>query len=145
MTKRTARGKSPDGAVQKAAPVKRRRKKRELPELDAVIDQMLNGSTSREDAERVYNQLKKRIVERMLSAELTHHLGYEKGEEKPVAQPNYRNGSTPKTVSTDTGKFRSRSRVIEMVHSSRNSFPKTCEGSTDSMTRFSPFMRAESR
>ena len=103
MTEKASRKKALLGAVQTPVPAKKRRKRKEPHPLDAVIDEMLGGSSSREDGERVYNQLKKRIVERMLSAELTHHLGYERGEEKPDAQPNHRNGSTPKTVKTDTG------------------------------------------
>lgn len=103
MARKSPSDKASAGGVQKPPSAKRSRKKKEPSPLDTVIDQMLGGSTSREDAERVYNQLKKRIVERMLSAELTHHLGYERGEEKPEGQLNHRNGSTPKTVKTDTG------------------------------------------
>ena len=105
MTKRKESPTDAAGAVKKPAPKRPRKKKQDLSALDAVIDQMLDGSAAREDGERVYNQLKKRIVERMLSAELTHHLGYERGEEKPDGQQNHRNGSTPKTVKTDTGKL----------------------------------------
>lgn len=105
MTERKESPTDAAGAVKKPAPKRPRKKKQDLSALDAVIDQMLDGSAAREDGERVYNQLKKRIVERMLSAELTHHLGYERGEEKPDGQQNHRNGSTPKTVKTDTGKL----------------------------------------
>src|SRR5688500_7921385 len=104
MTEKHPGKKSSSGEVQKASPAKRRRRRKEPHPLDAVIDEMLGGSTAKEDGERVYNQLKKRIVERMLSAELTNHLGYERGEEKPGGQLNHRNGSTPKTVKTDTRK-----------------------------------------
>jgi putative transposase len=38
-----------------------------------------------------------------LGAELSHHLGYAPGEEKPRGQANHRNGTTPKTVLTDDG------------------------------------------
>ncbi len=103
MTRKTPNEEPAAGEVQKPTAAKKRRKRIEPHPLDAVIDEMLGGSSSREDGERVYNQLKKRIVERMLSAELTHHLGYERGGEKPAGQPNHRNGSTPKTVKTDTG------------------------------------------
>jgi transposase-like protein len=103
MTRKTSKTEAAAGEVQKPSPVKKRRKRKEPHPLDAVIDEMLGGSMEKADGERVYNQLKKRIVERMLSAELTHHLGYERGEEKPDGQPNHRNGSTPKTVRTDTG------------------------------------------
>jgi hypothetical protein len=44
--------------------------------------------------------MKKTLAERILGAELMHHLGYGPGEGKPVEQPNHRNGSTPKTVLT---------------------------------------------
>ncbi len=101
--KKTAAAKPSAGAVQKSSPAKKRRKRKEPHPLDAVIDEMLGGSTAKEDGVRVFNQLKKRLVERMLSAELTNHLGYERGEEKPGGQLNHRNGSTPKTVKTDTG------------------------------------------
>ena len=40
---------------------------------------------------------------RILAGELTAHLGYAPGEEKPAGQANHRNGSTPKTVLTETG------------------------------------------
>lgn len=105
MARKISKKKPSPGAVQKPPVAKRPRKRKEPSPLDAVIDEMLDGSTSREDAERVYNQLKKRIVERMLSAELTHHLGYERGAEKPNDQPNHRNGSTPKTVKTESGEI----------------------------------------
>ena len=41
-------------------------------------------------------QLTKRVVERALAGELTHHLGYAKGEEPPGE--NCRNGSSAKRV-----------------------------------------------
>lgn len=45
--------------------------------------------------------LKKAIFERALGAELTHHLGYEKGEAKPEDSENHRNGSSRKRIATD--------------------------------------------
>ncbi len=90
----------------KKAPAKKPRKKKEPPPFDLkIIDQMLGSDPTEEDARRVFNQLKKAVVERILSAELTHHLGYERGEEKPEAQANYRNGSTPKRIKTDAGEL----------------------------------------
>jgi len=105
MTRKISKEGSTAGGVQKPSPAKRSRKTRQASPLDAVIDEMLAGSTAREDGERVFNQFKKRIIERMLSGELTHHLGYERGEEKPEGQPNHRNGSTPKTVKTESGEL----------------------------------------
>lgn len=103
MTEKKTPARTAAGEVQKPLAAKKRRKRNEPHPLDAVIDEMLGGSMAKEDGERVYNQLKKRVVERMLKAELTHHLGYERGDDKPGGQLNHRNGSTPKTVKTDTG------------------------------------------
>jgi putative transposase len=45
----------------------------------------------------------KAVLERGLQAELTEHLGYEKGDSAGRGSPNSRNGSTPKTVATEVG------------------------------------------
>jgi transposase-like protein len=47
--------------------------------------------------------MKKAVLERALNAELTHHLGYPKGDAPAEKVANHRNGSTPKTVLTDEG------------------------------------------
>jgi len=43
------------------------------------------------------------VLERGLAAELTEHLGYEKGDPAGRGSPNCRNGSTPKTLATEVG------------------------------------------
>jgi putative transposase len=70
---------------------------------DAQIDALVAGATTAPEMEALFSQLKKRIIERMLAGELTSHLGYAPGAEKPADQPNHRNGSTPKTVITESG------------------------------------------
>ena len=45
----------------------------------------------------------KAVLERGLAAELTEHLGYEKGDPAGRGSPNSRNGTTPKTVSSEVG------------------------------------------
>jgi putative transposase len=45
----------------------------------------------------------KAVLERGLQAELTDHLGYEKGDPAGRGSPNSRNGSTPKTLGTEVG------------------------------------------
>ncbi|MEZ5323411.1 MAG: IS256 family transposase [Microthrixaceae bacterium] len=45
----------------------------------------------------------KAVLERGLAAELTGHLGYEKGDPAGRGSPNSRNGFTPKTISTEVG------------------------------------------
>jgi putative transposase len=49
--------------------------------------------------------MKRALAERILGAELTHHLGYAPGEPRPPEQGNHRNGTTPKTVVTDDDTF----------------------------------------
>ena len=49
--------------------------------------------------------LLKEVLERGLRAELTEHLGYEKGEPTSQARSNARNGTTPKTVDSEVGPF----------------------------------------
>ena len=45
----------------------------------------------------------KAVLERGLAAELSDHLGYEKGDPGGVGSGNSRNGSTPKTLLTEVG------------------------------------------
>jgi transposase-like protein len=49
---------------------------------------------------------KQALIEASLNAELTHHLGYPPGAERPEAVTNQRNGVTAKTVLTGDGKLR---------------------------------------
>jgi len=53
---------------------------------------------------------KKALIERALGAELSHHLGYAPGEDKPTeasnARANHRNGASAKTVLTEDGPLR---------------------------------------
>jgi Transposase and inactivated derivatives len=48
-------------------------------------------------------QLKKRVVERALAGELTHHLGYAKGE-APEELDNHRNGTAKRRWSEKMGR-----------------------------------------
>jgi len=56
-----------------------------------------------EQLSQLFRRMQKHLAERILAGELTAHLGYAPGEEKPSAQPNHRNGSSAKTVLTETG------------------------------------------
>jgi putative transposase len=68
-----------------------------------VVDEILRGYRGPQDFEILFKQFKKAVVERALGAELTAHLGYEKGGEKPEQQSNHRNGRTAKRILTDQG------------------------------------------
>jgi len=70
------------------------------------LDELLAGYEKPEDLlgdEGLFKQLKKALLERALGAELTHHLGYAKGDPAGRGAGNHRNGSHPKTVLTEDG------------------------------------------
>lgn len=71
-----------------------------------LIDQFVNGPMSAEAVNAASMAFKKALIERALSAELTHHLGYAPGADKPVEASNHRNGATAKTVLTEDGPLR---------------------------------------
>jgi putative transposase len=51
------------------------------------------------------DQLKKALIERALGAELTEHLGYEKGDPAGRGSGNSRNGMSSKTILTQDGEI----------------------------------------
>src|SRR5215472_7187751 len=53
--------------------------------------------------EGLFHRLKAALMERMLDAELSEHLGFEKNAVEGHGKGNSRNGYTTKTVKTDTG------------------------------------------
>ena len=71
-----------------------------------LIDQFVNGPMSAEAVNAASIAFKKALIERALGAELTHHLGYAPGGEKPVEASNHRNGATAKTLLTEDGPLR---------------------------------------
>jgi putative transposase len=78
--------------------------RRQLP--DEVIDELLAGARTEEEIVGpggLLSQLTQRLVERALEVEITDHLGYEPHQEPPGGTGNTRNGSTPKTLSTEHG------------------------------------------
>src|SRR6185312_8785897 len=72
-----------------------------------LLDELLSGVKTPDDLlgdGGVFRQLRKALMERALGAELTHHLGYEKGAAPSGrAKGNSRNGHSAKTVLTDDG------------------------------------------
>jgi transposase-like protein len=71
-----------------------------------LLDQIAQGVTTAEAIQDVTMALKKALIERALGGELSHHLGYPPGGDKPAEAANHRNGSTAKTVFTDNGPLR---------------------------------------
>lgn len=71
-----------------------------------LIDQFVSGPMSAEAVNAASMAFKKALIERALGAELSHHLGYPPGAEKPGEVGNHRNGATGKTVLTEDGPLR---------------------------------------
>ena len=85
-----------------------RTRKKPVEKLAPVADEVLDqfgpaAGMSMEDINAATRRLKRALMERMLGGELSHHLGYPPGGDKPDDTPNHRNGATPKTVVTDDG------------------------------------------
>ena len=71
-----------------------------------LIDHFVSGPMSAEAVNAASMAFKKALIERALGAELSHHLGYPPGAEKPDEVSNHRNGVTRKTVLTEGGPLR---------------------------------------
>src|SRR5271156_5934923 len=72
----------------------------------ALVEQFLTGPMTEEAINAAGFAFKQALIEASLNAELSHHLGYLPGGEKPEAATNHRNGGTSKTVLTGDGKLR---------------------------------------
>ena len=87
----------------------RRRRQKELADrltssgaLDGVFAQMDAGEPLTGEGGLLGGMLKA-ALERGLDAELTEHVGYERGDEHASWHPNSRNGTSAKTVATEVG------------------------------------------
>jgi transposase-like protein len=89
-----------------------------LPKIPAqLLDQLVHGPMTADSIQDVTTALKKALIERALGGELSHHLGYPPGGDKPAEAGNHRNGSTGKTVLTEDGPLR-----IEVPRDRQGSF-----------------------
>ena len=71
-----------------------------------LLDELLSDYETPEDLlgdDGLFKQLKKALLERALGAELSDHLGYEKGDPAGRGTGNNRNGHSGKTVLTEDG------------------------------------------
>jgi putative transposase len=71
-----------------------------------LLDQLVKGPMTAAAVDDVSRAFKKALIERALGAEMSHHLGYAAGTEKPETGTNHRNGTSGKTVLTDDGPLR---------------------------------------
>jgi len=70
----------------------------------ALVDALVAGCSNEEDLfgrDGVFTKLKGAVMERLLEAELTEHLGYDRQESRKKS--NSRNGYSDKTVQTESG------------------------------------------
>ena len=77
--------------------------------LDALFERLDAGEVEMTGSQGLLPALLKEALERGLAAELTQHLGYEKGQTSAQARSNTRNGTTKKTVMSEVEPSRSRS------------------------------------
>lgn len=77
------------------------------PQISAqLLEELIPGPVTKEQFEDIFQNFKKAFIERALNAEMNHHLGYGPGQAKPEGGTNHRNGSSAKTVLTDSGSLR---------------------------------------
>lgn len=80
----------------------------DTPITPELLDQLLAHYSKPEDLtgeNGLFKQLKKALIEWALSAELTEHLGYEKGDPAGRGTGNSRNGRSSKTLLTEDGEL----------------------------------------
>jgi putative transposase len=89
-------------------PSKAKKVDRDVAKLPSIprelVDLFLTGPMTGETINAAGIAFKKALIEASLNAELSHHLGYAPGSDKPEPLTNHRNGSTSKTVLTGDGK-----------------------------------------
>ena len=73
-----------------------------------LLDELLKGCELPDDLlgdAGLMKELKSKLMERMLGAELTAHLSYEDGKDAPPDQANRRNGSSAKRLKGQDGEL----------------------------------------
>ena len=68
-----------------------------------LLEQLIPGPVTPGQFEDIFAHFKKAFIERALGAEMSHHLGYAPGQDKPEGGVNHLNCVSAKTVLTDTG------------------------------------------
>jgi transposase-like protein len=71
-----------------------------------LLDQLVKGPMTPGAVQETSLAFKKALIERALGAEMSHHLGYAAGGDKPQRGTNHRNGKSGKTLLTDDGPVR---------------------------------------
>jgi putative transposase len=78
-----------------------------LPQLSQqMLEELIAGPVTKEQFNDIFENFKKAFIERAMGAEMSQHLGYGPGQDKPEGVTNCRNGTSAKTVMTDSGAVR---------------------------------------
>jgi transposase-like protein len=81
--------------------------KTSLPQLSQqMLEELIPGPVTKEQFTDIFENFKKAFIERAMGAEMSQHLGYAPGQDKPEGVTNHRNGTSAKTVITDNGAVR---------------------------------------
>ncbi len=107
--------------------------------LKRALDELLKGKKTEEivGPNGLPKQLTKALLERAMNAELTHRLGYEKGQPEGHGSGNNRNATSRKTVQGDFGSTEIALPRDRNGASSRRFCPSTNAAGRDSTTRLS--------
>jgi putative transposase len=71
--------------------------------IDALLADAQATGTPIDGVDGLLNRMTRAVIERALAAEMTHALGYERGDPAGAGTGNSRNGYTVKTISTPNG------------------------------------------
>jgi putative transposase len=77
-------------------------------EINEALDKLIKTYSKPEDImgeDGLLKRLTKAVIERALEGEMTHHLGYERGEIGKRQNGNARHGKKPKTVKSSSGEL----------------------------------------
>jgi transposase-like protein len=75
---------------------------------DEILEEILKEYKNPEDLigkDGILKELTKRLVEKAMESELTHHLGYDKYSSAGKKSGNSRNGKSSKTIKGDFGEL----------------------------------------
>jgi putative transposase len=85
--------------------------------IDALLADAQATGTPIDGVDGLLNRMTKAVIERALVAEMTHELGYERGDPAGAGSGNSRNGTSQKTISTPNGPV-----TIEVPRDRKGSF-----------------------
>ena len=89
----------------------------DLSVIDALLADAQATGTPIDGVDGLLNKMTKAVIERALVAEMTHELGYERGDPAGAGSGNSRNGTSQKTISTSNGPV-----TIEVPRDRKGSF-----------------------